>query len=243
MKKYLLTISLVILTTLGLNAAQLINAPGVAYIENFNSYNGTSTLPANFTFSDSDFTPGGYYNSAASYNNSNSSYALFSSAVSSTDFSFGQKGPTSGTDFLNWSFTNNTGADITSFQVSWDFKQFSESGRATTLSFNYNPNNTGWTTTGITGSLSSTATTNATTANLSDPLVDAKSVTVDLAVPLANGEGILFGWGFRSGVGTGGNAHIGVDNISVLAIPEPGTASLLTLSFCALAWVRRRRNT
>ncbi|MDA3872622.1 MAG: hypothetical protein PF795_01510 [Kiritimatiellae bacterium] len=240
-KKHILLTAVLGLAAITSHAQNSINGLYSPITENFDSFEGTEiTIPANFTFSDADYNPGGYYDLAGSYSNSNSTYALIDSNVSSTDVAFGQKGPTSGTDFLNWSFTNNTGTAIEQFNVSWDFEQYSAATRETALNFNYNPNSSGWTTDGIAGSFSSTATLGA-NVNLSSVGVESKMVTVTLTTPLQDGEGILFGWGFQFGAGSGSNAHIGVDNLSVTAIPEPSMAALLVLGIALVARFLRKR--
>lgn len=125
---------------------------GITYTENFNTFEGTSdTVPAQVTFSGSDFTPGGFYNFDQAYNNSNSTYALRVSS-DSTDYAFGEKGPTSGSRFVNWVFVNNTGAEISAFQISWDAVQYSAAGRATTITQNYNAGQ-GFVQTGLSGNV------------------------------------------------------------------------------------------
>lgn len=210
-------------------------------LENFNNFAGTAaTVPANFTFSDNDYDPGGFYTRSEAYNTSNSNYGLRDTPTS-TDIAFGQKGPASGTDFLNWSFVNNTGSDILSFEVTWNFEQYSSAGRATTLTFNYNPNGSGFTTAGIVGSNVSTASTSATAMNLAAVFVEPKMVTVTPLTAIPNGGTLVLGWGFANGAGTGSNAHIGVDDTTFQVVPEPSTVAMLMGGFGMLTLLRRRR--
>lgn len=212
------------------------------YTENFDSYLGTQvSIPTGYTFSDTDYSPGGLYDIANTYANSNSNYGLLDSNVSATDIAFGQKGPTSGTDFLNLAMVNNTGSEISEFTVTWDFEQYSSAGRATELNFNYNPNSSGFTTIGITGSFTSAATTGSPDGNLSSVAIENKSVSILLDNPLQDGEGIIFGWGFRAGAGSGSNGHIGVDNITVTAIPEPSVAAMLLIGMGFLFRFMRKK--
>ena len=211
-----------------------------AFTENFDTYTGTAA-PTNFTFSDTDFTPGGIYDIAGAYFSSNSNYALVDSDVSSTDRAFGQKGPTSGSDFLNWTFQNNTGSAISQFSISWDFEQYSEATRATELDFAYNSNGGGFIQTGIVGTTESFASTGSPYANLAAVASQSRAITITLASALDNGEEIVLGWSFVNGAGTGSNAHIGIDNISVTAVPEPSAYAMLAgLSALASVMYRRR---
>ncbi|TWU25817.1 hypothetical protein [Bythopirellula polymerisocia] len=201
------------------NADLVISALGQTYTENFNSFAGTAaTIPANFTWSDSDFSPGGIYDASGAYINSNSTYALVFGDTS--ERAFGSKSPTSGTDFLNWSFINSTGVDISTFAVTWDVEQYSQNTRSTTVDFNYNSNGGGFTQSGVVGTTLTSAIT-GTESNLSSVSTTSRSVIVNLSTPLASGQSILFGWGIANGAGSGSNAHIGVDNLTVTAVPEP----------------------
>jgi hypothetical protein len=221
--------------------AQLSITGTLLYSENFDSYAGSQvSIPANFSFSGSDFNPGGFYNRAGAYSNSNSNFALRDS-TSSTDIAFGQKTPASGTDLLSWHLLNNSGSSITSFVVTWDFEQYSEGGRATSLTFSYNPGGSGYTTTGISGDRDSTASAGGANANLAAIFVESKTIAVTPQSPILDGESLTLGWNFANGAGTGSNAHIGVDNVTFQIIPEPDTAAMLFGSGGMLALLRRRR--
>jgi hypothetical protein len=211
------------------------------YTENFNTYDGTATLPPNFTdVNAASITSSphysGIYNSAGSYGTANRIYALRDAV---DDRAFGLKRDTSGTGyFLNWSFVNDTGTEITGFNVSWDFEQFSVAPRATRISANYNPAGQGWTTDGIVGVNEQVAIVAVTAANLAPRSSTTNAFTITLAQPLQDGQGILLGWGFYNGAGSGANAHVGVNNLAVQAIPEPATLGLLGVA--GVLMLRRR---
>lgn len=222
-------------------AALSITGFGITYSENFNTYAGTEvTIPAEFSWSNTDFGPGGIYDASGTYNNSNSSYGLVFGDMS--DVSFGQKAPTSGTFFLNWTATNNTGAPIPAFRISWDVEQYSQAGRASTVSLNYNAGS-GFTNTGIVGANQVTATTGTPDSNLTAVSTTSRSVLLTLPAPLPNGSSIMFGWVFGNGAGSGSNAHIGVDNLQFVAVPE--CSSFVFLGMVAsggfATYLRRRR--
>ena len=244
MKKFTLPLLAAFAMLLG-NVANgdIITSFGVAATEDFDTFEGTlATVPTDFTWSDGDYDPGGIYNGAGAYVNNNSTYALgFDPAGIPADRAFGSKSPTSGTDFLNWTITNGTGAAISTFSVSWDVEQYSQAGRPTTVDFNYNSNGGGFTQNGIVGTTLTAAITGA-DGNLSSVAVTNRSVTVNLGTALQDGQSILFGFGIFGGAGSAGsNAHIGVDNISVTAIPEPTSFALLNGVLVGIGLVRRRR--
>ena len=142
---------------------------------------------------------------------------------------------------------NQTGADISSFNVSWDIEQYTQGGRPTKIDLDYNPNGAGATQAGIVGTTLTTAQTGTPTtgANLpggtspggGPPIITSRSVSISLGTPLANGQSIDFRWITTGNDPSGANAHFAVDNLSVTAIPEPSTvwisaclAALLGLS-------------
>ena len=115
--------------------------------------------------------------------------------------------------------------------------------RCTTKETRSDANGTGPTQGGIVGTTLTTAQTGTPTtgANLpggippggGPPIVTFRSVSISLAIPLANGEPIDFRWITTGNDPSGGNAHFAVDNLSVtaLAVPEPGTFQMLVLAF------------
>ena len=180
-------------------AAMMITAFTSPMTENFDTFAGTNaTIPANFTWS-SDAVTGverGLYDSAGSYNNNNGLYALYHSSTSTTDRSFGSKRQPNPTPaILTWSFLNQTGTDIAEFDVSWDVEQYAFGNRPTAIDFDYNPNGSGATQAGISGTTLTTATTGGGTGqNLPSPIITSRSVSIILGTPLANGQSIDFRW-------------------------------------------------
>jgi hypothetical protein len=221
--------------------AATITTLNVAVTQNFETFAGTlATLPTGFAFTGNDYDPGGLYSNTGAYSNNNSTHALVDGLTG--DRAFGERGPTSGSRFLNWTLTNGSGADISKFLVAWDVEQYSAAGRATTVNFNYRIGSSGpFITTGIVGTTLTTATTAATAANLATVLVTNRAIELELASALQQGQTITFGWSFNNGLGTGSNAHIGVDNLSVTAVPEPSSLALLGLIGAGGFAVRRIR--
>jgi hypothetical protein len=228
-------------------AAIIITTTNSSMTENFDAFAGTAaTVPANFTWtpdgiggSTTGVDRGLYDTATTAYTNNNGLYALLYSTNSATDRAFGTKRqPNTNPDILAWSFINQTGADISSFNVSWDVEQYTQGGRPTTIDLDYNPNGSGATQAGIVGtSLTTAATGMPTTGALlpggtspggGPPIITSRSVAVTLATPLADGQSIDFRWITNGNSPSGANAHFGVDNLSVTAldIPEPSTAWL-----------------
>lgn len=248
-------------------AAQLITNFNTPIVENFNAFAGSiATIPANFVWTP-DLAPGsgtnferGFFNPATqAYTANNGLYALYySSTGDQSDRAFGTKRqPNTTPIILAWSFTNQTGADISNFGVSWDVEQYTQGGRPTKIDFDYNANGTGATQAGIVGTTLTTAQTGTPTsgANLpggtppggGPPIVTARSVSILLTTPLANGQSIDFRWITTGNDPAGANAHFGVDNLSVTAtqaIPEPSTAGIAGILFAIVGSARalgRRR--
>ena len=210
--------------------------------ENFSSYQGTEvTLPSGVSTFGSGFPNyGGFYDRDDSYSNSNLAYALRDNS-SSSEIAFGMKRPAStAVASLNWQLTNDTGGDITSFTITWDAWQLSEAGRATELTlFNYNAGS-GFTSDGLTSS-TFTASTAPSDANLSAISVSPQSATINLTSALEDGNSITLGWRWLQGAGGGGNAHVGLTDISVTAIPEPSSIIMMALAGLAAFGILRNR--
>jgi hypothetical protein len=244
-------------------AAMMITNFVTPMTENFNTFAGThASIPANFTWTpdgaagtNTNFERGFFNPATQAYTNNNGLYALYySSTGDQSDRAFGTKRQPNGTPIpLAWSFTNQTGADISSFDVSWDVEQYTQGGRPTKIDFDYNPNGAGPTQAGIVGTTLTTAQTGIPTsgANLpggtppggGPPIITSRSVSISLATPLANGQSIDFRWITTGVEPAGGNAHFAVDNLSVTALPEPTTLGIAGL-LCAIvgsARAARRR--
>lgn len=238
-----------LLVPVALPGQQSITDFGLVSSENFNGFTGSeSMLPANFSvvgagpgnLSEPYFN--GYYSSSAPVAG-NHIFAL-DDGISGFNIAFGMRvhSGQSNPVFLDWSFINETGVEISGFLVGWDFQQFSTTSRRTRITAEINPAGSGWTTAGISGFNEQTAVT-GTAVNHSPRLSTSNSFEVLLGVPLQHGEGIAIRWGFYDGTGFGGNSHIGVDNLSVQAVPEPATYSLILLAAALglAGWVRRQK--
>ena len=244
-------------------AAMIINSLNTPATENFDTFAGTiATIPANFTWTpdgaagtNTNFKRRTLDPATTAYTNNNGLYALLYSTTSSTDRAYGTKRQPNATPIpLAWSFINQTGADISAFNVSWDVEQYTQGGRPTKIDFDYNPNSTGATQAGISGTTATIAQIGTPTsgANLPGgtspgggaPIITSRSVAIALATPLANGQSIDFRWITTGNDPAGGNAHFAVDNLSVTAVPEPASfwllASVSAIVGLSEAFCRRR---
>jgi hypothetical protein len=232
-------------------AATIITTFNTPMTENFDTFAGTiASVPANFTWTPdgpsgtaTNFERGLFDPATTAYTNNNGLYALLYSTNSATDRAFGTKRQPNTTPItLAWSFTNQTGSDISNFNASWDVEQYTQGGSPTKIDFDYNANGAGATQAGIVGSTLPTAQTGTPTtgANLpggtppggGPPIITSRSISIALATPLANGQSIEFRWITTGNDPSGGNAHFAVDNLSVTAIPVPEPAA-----FGLVAWV------
>jgi hypothetical protein len=195
---------------------------GNTYTQNFDGFAGTlATVPTNWVWSWSDYTPGSYYNRNTAYSSTNSTYALRESS-GSTDNCFG--GKIDGSTYnLTFSVVNNTGSDINGFAITWNVEQYSASTNATPLNFTYRLNAGAYGTSGITGTTNTSASTGA-GVNLPSISTTSRSITIT-GILLANGGTADFR--FTIGNGIANNAHIGVDDFTIYATAVPvGTSTI-----------------
>lgn len=243
MKKILTIIGLAAATLAGAHAQILFNDFS-AKTQNFDTFAGTlATVPTSWTWSDTDYTPGGFYSRNATYSNANSTYGL-RDTTTSTDIAFGSKMPaTSGPFTLTAATQNTTGGILTGFTVLWDVEQYSAAFRATTVNFSYRSGAAPFGTTGLTGPTLTTASLGATDGvNLGSVTSTGRSITIT-GLSVANLDTIDFRWTWTFGSGSGNNAHIGIDNVSLTAVPEPSTWALIGLGSAFALWNIRRRRT
>lgn len=215
----------------------------------YNSTGGTSTFPTivlgttpivvysgsggtEFTVSNNDFNPGGVYSNTGTYSNLNSFRALQDG--SSSDLAIGVKN-SSTIDFI-LIMKNNTGSAVGTWNVDYFVEQYSKGASATTVGFSYSLNGTTYITTNLSGGGSVVANnTSPVDSNVGTVISTSRSAVV--TENIAHNADIYFRWRYAHVSGT--SAHIGLDNITVTAIPEPGAALLGGLGFIAL--LRRRR--
>ena len=206
------------------------------YTQNFNTYRGNSlTLPTGFTVGTTGMAAVGY-RGAGTGTGSGGGFWAFVPTGNTTDYSFGVlRSGAAGEFTLNSSFTNSTGAKLTSLTLTFNYEQYryaNASGLALTgtgdlASTNLSAHN-------FTGSANGTDGT---------PTSTAETITLT-GLSIANGDS--FGFTFTT-VDDAGNADNGlaIDDFSLSysagTAPEPATCLAGTLMVGAAGWSQRRR--
>jgi hypothetical protein len=188
-----------------------------------------------WTYSGTDFNPGGLYTVSSGYRHENSAYGLRISTRSG-DIAFGNKmGANEAPLHLTLHARNNTGATINRFELGWNVEQYSQAGRATTVSFDWSTDGLDFNLNHVTGGAPVSAVTGP-AGNLASVLKTPVSATIIRDLPA--GQEVYFRFTWKTGSGSGDNAHLGVDDFSVTAVPEPSTylaggfaVGLLALTF------------
>jgi PEP-CTERM motif len=189
-------------------------------------------LVTNYT----DYSPGGVYSNTDAYSNSNSMRAFRDG--SSSDLALGLKNFTDQTITLR--LQNTTGVTLTSWTVGYVVEQYSKGASATAMKFSYSLNGSSYITTNLTGAADVIANTTAPVdVNLTS--VGATARTGTIVESIANNGEIYLRWTYDHISGT--SVHLGIDDITVSAIPEPSTytAILGGLALACVATRRRRR--
>jgi hypothetical protein len=151
--------------------------------------------------------------------------------------------PSSSVITLTLNAQNNTGAIVTGFDIAWDVEQCSQAGRATTVNFSYRLGADSFGTINLAGTTLTTATigTDPATSNLASIAVTNRSISIT-GLSMANLATADFRFSWTNGAGAGSNAHIGVDNFSLTAVPEPKTWALIGIGTSFMLWNLRRRH-
>jgi len=193
-----------------------------------------TTIFTGLTFSNDDFNPGGIYSNTDSYNSSNGARALRDG--SSSDLAFGLKDSTDRSITLQ--VQNSTGSTISQWSVSYAIEQYSQGGSATQFTLSYSLNGSSFTTTHLSGGSPFVSQTGA-DGNLSSVVATSMAATVSESV--ANGSSIYLRWTYNHDTGT--SVHLGIDDISVSAIPEPSTYAAIIggVALLGAIWHRRRK--
>ena len=221
MKKLLL---LMVFLSVGFSAVGQFSLTGIGsgntYTQNFDVFRGTAlTLPANWAANTATFNTtfpiltSGAASPTVANASGNNCYAGRASSLSS-DYSILQKQATTGSTTFTFNVVNNTGANITGFVIGWNVEQFNDAGRATTVDFTYRSAATAFGTIGISGTNLYTSTTgSSTTFNV---VQTARAITITgLTIP--NGTTVDFRFNITTGINSGSNAHVGIDDFTVYA--------------------------
>ncbi len=226
------------------------------FTENFNDYRGTSTtVPTHF------FVAWDEPRTSEPFQGVNTG-AFTAYTADGVDHSFGirERDPVDLRDArLFFGFTNNTGAPVTGFNISYDVEAWFVGDRLNRIRLKYdnlldspdrdtfetdifstpNPAPAGTPAgTDLDGSLAE----NRTTVTGFVDLAALDDGTGNFFGPLADGETAWFRWQFSNleeGESGSDRAGLGINNVSITPVPEPSAALLGALG--ALALLRRRR--
>jgi len=231
MKKFITIIGLAAAVSLAGGHAQVqITAFNTPYTQNFNAIDADNTigdatvLPTNWAITGEQDTYRGTSTTSATggiygYNSETAGY-LPSSSADNVQFTL--------------SLQNKTGSTISELSVSYVGEQWrGVSGRENT-----------WVVELDTGSGFNAVSGLTFTPNTDGTLASAASLSnSSIAVSIANDATFAVRWVSDRGTGTGSSQGISFDDVSVSAIPEPGTWALIGLGSAVVLWRMRRRNT
>lgn len=212
-----------------------ITAFNSAVIETFTAYNGGSA-PANWTVSSGESFQG--YGTGSSTTRGVWSYGSDNSGTD-TDrwlgFLFG--GSPSDAVTFSTSFTNNTGASIASLLISYDVFQFRSANGGYISYFDVNLDGGS-----SIGGLNFTSVNTLPTGAQTPIVATNKSITLT-GLSIANGQTFSLNFVGSRGSGSGNAQGVGLDNISVTAVPEPSTYAVIlgAVALVGVAAVRYRK--
>lgn len=183
-----------------------------------------------------DYTPGSIYsNTLNSYSNQNANRAFQDG--NTDDYAFGTK--TAVVAHFTLGLINNSGADFDGLTVAYNVEQYSVGTSGTTITFSYSTDGETFSTASLTGGEEVLSQTGGTTSNLANVLQTAR--TANVGVTVAEGSSIWFRWTYTP-LGASGNAHMGIDDVSVSAVPEPATVGVIAAALLmGLLGVKRIR--
>ncbi len=224
-----------------------------SYSQNFDSlgagavtWTNNSTLPGWFAHQASGNQAPTTLNAplAAGTGTGSNSKGLWFNFGSGSDRALGGS-PAGGTGAITYgvALTNNTGATITQFNLSFDWERWFDSDITVdqTLTFAYSLDATSLTS-GTFTSVSSASVTYSTPQGsqvwAENPLVVSRSISIT-SINWAPGGTLWLRW--QDVNEADGDHGVGIDNVSISAIPEPASAALLLSGFAAAAVGLRRR--
>lgn len=130
---------------------------------------------------------------------------------------------------------NNTGATVTSWNLSYDIFVYNDQNRANSFNFSWSTDDTTY------NSIAALDYTSTATADTTPAWVSNARSTTGLAATVAAGDFLYLRWTGNDVSGSGSRDEFGLDNVSVTAVPEPSTFVLLLSGLVGLFFARRRR--
>ena len=144
-----------------------------------------------------------------------------------------------GSDFTPGTLTarleNNTGGVISQLNISYNIYTYNDQGRANSFNFAYSSDDLGYT------SVPALDYTTPEAADGSPAWVLVNRSTSLTGLSILNGDNFYLQWQSDDVSGGGSRDEFGLTNLSITAIPEPGTLALLGLSGLTLYLMRRRK--
>ena len=148
-----------------------------------------------------------------------------------------------GDDFTPGTMTlkiqNTTGAAVSSWDLAYDLYVRNDQLRSNSFNFSYSTNNTSYLTTGLVASDPLFAYTSTEAAGTDTGLNLIGMPMASIAATVENNEFLYIRWSGADVGGSGSRDEFAIDNLSVTAVPEPGTAVLGVVAL--LGFLRRRR--
>lgn len=266
-QKIVVTLGLNLIVIAASPAQILVSVGGPAVTQNFNSFTtaAANPLPSGFVgdlvsaanaTNFSYFAPDVETATRATQANPNTNYGMFnfgngSSPLTSTDralgvwISSGNYALRGQTVAIMAQFQNSGTLDIASISLSYDLGKYRFGTIASSVDLFYSMDGTNWLEIG--GVFSHDFAADPTNNQISSPPNSAVTIssTFTPATAIAAGETFYLAWrytaDFAGVTGTQNAAAIGLDNISLTAVPEPGILTLaLTAAFAgAVACMRR----
>ncbi len=231
-------------TMISAHAQISIGALNSAVTENFDSIGTSTTLPSNWRMSPQNggasptWSAGVGTATQAAHSGSPATGGRYNWGTSATDRSLGfmTSGSYASPNNVMAFYQNNTGSTISSLNISYDIERYRINSAAASVSMFYSTNGTSWTS--ITGTTSSFST-GTSSYTFASPTTDSKSISLS-ALSIASGTSLYLRWSFNT---TGSSSQgLGLDNISLTAVPEPSTYAAMAGAVALLGvMVHRRR--
>lgn len=258
------TVSMAVIGLLSMGAAQAVSLTSSGYTQNFDSMGAAGTAPptdwrvlvgesgtANNTWTTAlgiiangatgsvasmIAAPGALTAATAPTGNNNNGYNAAVSAGTATDRILATAPTTVSGAALELTLSNATGFDFNAVSVSYDIVRFTAASSANEL-----PGYRLFFSLGG-GSWTNAATLSPTLATLPNTVgVSAISGTIALGGTVGSGQTLLLRWVDDNAVATSPDQIIGLNNVSITAVPEPGSLAMLLAGMSVLGWLVRRK--
>ena len=177
-------------------------------------------------------------------NNSATTAGIYAFDATADGGSMGLGVQPAGSDFTPGSLTlrlrNETGGNVTSFDIGYDLRVYNDQNRANSLNFEYSFDDTNYTQVSFFDYISDEAAAGTASWNLEF----SKSTTLS-GLNLANGDNLYFRWVGDDVSGGGSRDQFHIDNIDIAfnaaAVPEPASLGLLLTAAGGFYLLRRKK--